>query len=107
MTKEELVRFIKDSYCDIEAQPLPKELGLLPLEERLLKRTQLNNLLSQARNAHGELLVKFLELHMAGGSLPHGKKRVRFFWLDFDNWDLLYTYWQRYQENSNTQAQAR
>lgn len=105
MTKEELIRFVKDNYCDIEAMPLPKELGILPLEERLLKRKQMNNLLSQARDAGGELLAKFLELNMAGGSLPHGKKRVRFFWLDFESWDLLYTCWQQYQKNSNAQAQ--
>lgn len=99
MTKEELIQFIKDNYGDIEASPLPKLVGSLPPEERLIKKTQLDKLIKKAETSYGETFANFLTVSVAKGSLPQNKRKLWFFWLDEDNWDFMYKRWLAYKES--------
>lgn len=99
MTKEEMVQFIKDNYCDIEKFPLPKLVGALPSKEKLIKKAQLDKLIKKAEIYCGKVFANFLTTSLAKGSIPHGKQKLWFFWLDEDNWDSMYKRWLMYEES--------
>lgn len=99
MTKEKLIQFIKNNYCNIEAISLPKVTGSLPPEKRLLKKGQLVEFINKARTSYGNLFAEFLEINTTKGSVPYGKYKLSFFWLDEDNWDSMYDRWQRYRKS--------
>lgn len=98
MTKEDLVMFIKNNYCDIEAITLPNVVGSLPPEKRLLKKVQLDELIGKAKAYCGKVFADFLEICVCKGSLPYGKGILWFFWLGEDNWESMYERWKKYED---------
>jgi hypothetical protein len=99
MTKEEMIGFIRDNYCDIESDPLPKLIGELPSEIRLLKKTPLERLINKARASYGDKFAEFLENSISKGSIPRGRQKLWFFWLDFDNCEYMFKCWQASLQN--------
>lgn len=95
MTKEGMIDFIKTNCCDIEAAALPKVVGCLPTEERLFTKAQWETFIAHADAVFGEKFADFLEANTAKGFRCRGKRKSRFFWLDFDNWDFMHDCWQR------------
>ncbi len=101
MENSKIIDFIKKNYCDIEATKLPKTIGVLPAKERLLKKKQMEALIEKAKQAFGKEFAEFLEMNFVKTSVPQGKRMLRFFWLNFDNWIFFYYCWLGRQTAAN------
>ena len=86
VTIDEMINFVKENYCDIEAYPLPRAVGSLPPEIRLIRNKDLDELFKKAKEAHGKKFALFLKVNFV-------KNSTLLFWLDFDNWDFMYKCW--------------
>ena len=97
MTKEELVSFITENYCDIEKAPsLPRSVDEMPPIQRLVKQGKMEDILIKAKQEFGPKFADYLEGFFCKKSTVNGKRRSWFFYLQADSWDGVYRMWEQY-----------
>jgi len=89
MTKEEFIKFFSEGGVKFDGTPLPKEVGKLPSEERLMNFEQLNEL---ENKASGQFLKDFVACSFAGSTIP-GQGKV--YWVESEIWDAFYKWYER------------
>lgn len=76
---EELVRFLKKHYCDIDRFPLPREIGKFPDPERLLDAGGLKALTAKTKKKFGAETARFIETSFEGGCPQDGSTKKLFY----------------------------
>jgi hypothetical protein len=105
MTKEEMITFIKENHCDIEAYPVSNVMGELPPPERQLNSLQREELLKKARVRFGYRFEFFLGMNMAGSKKNITESGFELIsWIDHRTWDAMHRHWLGFERSWNVDS---